>query len=82
MIKLYLLISTVVSIEFSAKHSKVDFAGLKQDVQLPVYFMYIYLFNEHGSPLTNSPSNTPEIRLTDENGSQGLGKLCLSFFPK
>ena len=58
------------NMQFSPAHSSVIFSGLRQNIQLPVYYMFIHLSDHEGNPLVESPSNKVVLRLSDSNGNR------------
>ena len=55
---------------FSTSHSRVEFSGVRKNVQLPVYYLYVFLYDESGEALTASPDNKLVLTLTLAGGSR------------
>ena len=53
---------------YSAAHSRVDFSGVSDDLQLPVFYFIIHFFDATGQPLTESPEKMPVLSLRGEHG--------------
>jgi len=71
MLKLILLhIACCLGLKYSSVHSTVIASGLRQNIQLPVYYIYIHLSDSDGNLLTTSPENILKFSVTDNSGNR------------
>ena len=72
MLKLILfhIASFASSVPFSPTHSTIVASGLRQNIQLPVYYIHINLSDSDGNLLTTSPENDLKFSVTDKSGNR------------